>query len=526
MKTLKLRFNANQITVLTKNQIELFFKSIKFIILISTFIILSLVVNIFGFLIINSNLKLFSPNEKITYINLLVIINSIFLVIQTIYLTVSCFISQIKNNVHITELRYGYKVKNIYLSRLFFVLSVSFCSLLVMFLISSIFFAIGKSQDSYQAIYLYRLYISSFAWYASFIFLALVVTIILSRFLPESATSIIATILAFLFLFFPAISGFLGNFSSNFAGNNMDYDERDDALLLIKEDYQRKLITNMENDETLKNIYSDFDFVNQNTRISWNELVAGPKLWNLSDSENSQIENYNNFYQSIVMTLRQGPQITSWDIIPEISSVAHIKAKEPIGKVVQKIITNKASEKYNYLLNFIIKATKNYEVLKSVNVFFQYLDDYSANEKEFIKANFTSDEYYFIKTLNTLLFSIIERKSDDVTSYNSYDDWMSDIKSRIKKHRISNIFNPLYHFSLMFNGVNYHNEFLYDAFSQQQIAYGIVPNIDFTGNLNDLNQPFKLKRIVPTEAIYLFYWALGAGLIWLSYLRFNKKARK
>jgi len=163
MKTLKLRFNANQITVLTKNQIELFFKSIKFIILISTFIILSLVVNIFGFLIINSNLKLFSPNEKITYINLLVIINSIFLVIQTIYLTVSCFISQIKNNVHITELRYGYKVKNIYLSRLFFVLSVSFCSLLVMFLISSIFFAIGKSQDSYQAIYLYRLYISSFA---------------------------------------------------------------------------------------------------------------------------------------------------------------------------------------------------------------------------------------------------------------------------------------------------------------------------------------------------------------------------
>jgi len=58
----------------------------------------------------------------------------------------------------------------------------------------------------------------------------------------------------------------------------MDYDERDDALFLIKEDYQRKLITNMENDETLKNIYSDFDFVNQNTRISWNELVAGPKL--------------------------------------------------------------------------------------------------------------------------------------------------------------------------------------------------------------------------------------------------------
>gem|GEM_PF-3163669 len=103
-------------------------------------------------------------------------------------------------------------------------------------------------------------------------------TIILSRFLPESATSIIATILAFLFLFFPAISGFLGNFSSNFAGNNMDYDERDDALLLIKEDYQRKLITNMENDETLKSIYSDFDFVNQNIRISWNELVAGPKL--------------------------------------------------------------------------------------------------------------------------------------------------------------------------------------------------------------------------------------------------------
>ncbi|MCL8209545.1 hypothetical protein [Spiroplasma attinicola] len=524
MKTLKLRFNANQITVLTKNQIELFFKSIKFIILISTFIILSLVVNIFGFLIINSNLKLFSPNEKITYINLLVIINSIFLVIQTIYLTVSCFISQIKNNVHITELRYGYKVKNIYLSRLFFVLSVSFCSLLVMFLISSIFFAIGKSQDSYQAIYLYRLYISSFAWYASFIFLALVVTIILSRFLPESATSIIATILAFLFLFFPAISGFLGNFTI-FIVDYDYYDRRDDALLLIKEDYQRKLITNMENDETLKNIYSDFDFVNQNTRISWNELVAGPKLWNLSDSENSQIENYNNFYQSIVMTLRQGPQITSWDIIPEISSVAHIKAKEPIGKVVQKIITNKAMEKYNYLLNFIIKATKNYEVLKSVNVFFQYLDDYSANEKEFIKANFTSDEYYFIKTLNTLLFSIIERKDYDFTSNDTYSD-RNTIKSRIKKSQISNIFNPLYHFSLMFNGVDYHNEFLYDAFSQQQIAYGIVPNIDFTGNLNDLNQPFKLKRIVPTEAIYLFYWVLGAGLIWLSYLRFNKKVRK
>jgi len=108
--------------------------------------------------------------------------------------------------------------------------------------------------------------------------------------------------------------------------------------------------------------------------------------------------------------------------MPEISSVANINIKEPIGKVVQKIITNKVMEKYNYLLNFMIKATKNYEVLKSVDIFFQYFDDYSANEKEFIKANFTSDEYYFIKTLNTLLFSIIERKSDDVTSYDSYDD--------------------------------------------------------------------------------------------------------
>jgi len=171
---------------------------------------------------------------------------------------------------------------------------------------------------------------------------------------------------------------------------------------------------------------------------------------------------------------------------------------------VQKIITNKAMEKYNYLLNFIIKATKNYEVLKSVDVFFQYLDDYSDNEKEFIKANFTSDEYYFIKTLNTLLFSVSERKDYDFTSNDTYSD-RNGIKSRIKKSQISNIFNPLYHFSLMFNGVDYHNEFLYDAFSQQQIAYGIVPNIDFTGNLNDLNQPFKLKRIVPTEAIYLFY---------------------
>jgi len=107
--------------------------------------------------------------------------------------------------------------------------------------------------------------------------LALVVTIILSRFLPESATSIIATILAFLFLFFPAISGFLGNFTIVIVDYDY-YDLRHDALLLIKEDYQRKLITNMENDETLKSIYSDFDFVNIQIVKSWNELVAGPKL--------------------------------------------------------------------------------------------------------------------------------------------------------------------------------------------------------------------------------------------------------
>ncbi len=520
MKTLKLKFNNNQITVLTKNQIELFFKNIKFLILISTFLILSLVINIFGLLIINSNLKFFNPNEKITYINLLIIITSVFLVMQTVYLTVSCFITQIKNKVHTTELRFGYKVKNIYLSRLFFVLSVAFVSLLVMFLISSIFFAIGKTQDSNQTIYLYRLYISSFGWYASFIFLSIVITIILSRFLPESATSIIATILALLLLFFPAISGFLGNFSSNFVGGNMDYDGRDDALFLIKEGYQRKLVAGMEGDETLKEIYTDFAFVRNNSRFS---NLPGPEFWK-NDIKNNQIENYYDFYQSIVVILREGSQITSWNQIPEISLVTNVASKEPITKLVQKLKTHQTMTKYNYLLNFMLKYTKNYEVLKSLDMFFQpFFDDEDRAE---IKEKLSSDEYYFIKTCNYLLDLIDVQQSKDITASDAYDDWMSNIKNRIKKSRISNLFNPLYHFSLMFNGIDYHNQFLYDAFSQQQIAYGIVPNIDFTGDLNDLKQPFKLKQIVPTEAIYLFYWVVGAGLIWLSYLRFNQKIRK
>lgn len=520
MKTLKARFNANQITVLTKNQIELFFKNIKFIVLTSTFIILSLVINIFGFLIINNHFGYINPGHKITYINLLIVATSIFLIIQTIYLTVSCFISQIKNNVHTAELRYGYKVKNIYLSRLFFVLGVSFLALLIMFVISSIFFAIGKSQDGYQAIYLYRLYISSFAWYGSLIFFSIVVTIILSRFLPESATSIVATTLMILFLLFPIISSFVNNIWYY----TDDISTRD----LIAEDYYRKLINDVETgDETFKNLYSDFEAVYKQRQNS-TYLILGPKMWDLSDSENNQIENYNNFYQSIAGILQNGSQITSWDAIPETSWDSNITEKEPIGKLIQKLRTNQVMQKYSYLLNFVDKYTKNFNIL-TWSYILHSLSYYGYSEIEKIQTTFSSsDEYYFIKTLNTLLYAIAERKNETTLSRSYTPDEIKTLNKLINKNRIMNIFNPLNHFNLMFNSIDYHNEFLFNvAFEQDEVFfYGVTSNVRFTGNLNDLNQSFKLKRIVPVETIYLFYWVLGAGLIWLSYLRFNKKIKK
>ncbi|MGL5268290.1 MAG: hypothetical protein ACRC8P_00750 [Spiroplasma sp.] len=510
-----MKFSASQITILTKNQIQLFFKNYKFDIFLAGIFLVNLLLDIIGLVFINSDVN---PSEKWIKVNILIVLNSLLVVILTIYVTINCFVGQIKNNIHKTELRYGYKVKNIYLSRILFIVGFSTFYLLAIFIVSLLFFGFNYQN---QDLFIYRLYLSSFAWYAILIFLSIVITLLLTRFLAESFATILSTILAILFILTPALVGLSANMSrsSSNDSNFKDYSYE----LLINENYKRNLYHDLMSDEATKNIYQDFQFVSEIKDWNDDELLMGWKVWNLKPEEFAKIKNYVNLVTIVQSYFENNAnQISSWNKIQEFHETSNI-INEPITKIIIKLQTVKEMEKYNFLLKTMKNYTNNFSILRSLDILHQLGSLGIDNSKEITSKYKSSEEYLFVRTLNVLFFKLSGGPFDSIIV-----NPIEIMREAVKKDKIANIFNPLRHFNLMFQSIDYNNKFLFNFFGKEQMFYANVANINFSfsGDSNDLSSMLKLKQNVPIEIIYTFYLVLGSLLIWLAFLRFNKKIKQ
>jgi ABC-type transport system involved in multi-copper enzyme maturation permease subunit len=149
-KTIK---NIKQLGLL---KIKLYYKKINTLVLLSIFFIIVLTINIVGLILIKST----TSENLLTNINTLVLVLSVLLFIVTMYITIQIFKEEISHNVHSLELRYGYKAKELFLSRIFSSGIIVLSFYLILLIINLSF---GLPENNLMSIFAYRLYISSMA---------------------------------------------------------------------------------------------------------------------------------------------------------------------------------------------------------------------------------------------------------------------------------------------------------------------------------------------------------------------------
>lgn len=495
--------NLLQMNILIKNQIEMFFKNRKFIIFISIIFGLGLILNFIGL----SSIKQNNEIEKMGEIDSLILSNCILLVLKAIYITKICFINQIKNNIYKIELRYGYRIKNVYYSRIIFTLGYLICYLILMFGISLIFFS-ATYQD--ENLTIYRLYVSSFGWYAILIFLTIVSSLIFSWLFSQTLANIFSTIMALFLIFLPLIGGVIINIRST---NNLPF-----YLMLLQEQYVSSLENSVKNNTLTNDIYNNFEGIikdkenNQNeNKVNNTNNFLGIKFWEIEDSTKSKYPNYVMFFQDVDQVFKNHKSITNWEDIWEFSNDFFYVQDEPINKIINKLLSFELMFKYKDVLQVMKKYTNNFGVLKDLELI-KIPDKLLLLEEEVKKKFNNCDEYLFTRTLNALFIKILELKdlSENISKI------IEDIDEIIAKDWRLNLLNPVRHFNLMFQSINYNNY----ALSNLMAKSFHVPNIKV---YRDDMKAIHFKQNVSIELIYCFYFIIGCIVIILLFLAFKKK---
>jgi hypothetical protein len=102
----------------------------------------------------------FIPKGDFLSIMVYKIIESLFLFIFTIYFTIKIFKKELNDNIHSLELRYGFKAKELFISRIVSSLIIILSAYLMILLINLSF---GLSEKNLMSIFAYKLYLSSLA---------------------------------------------------------------------------------------------------------------------------------------------------------------------------------------------------------------------------------------------------------------------------------------------------------------------------------------------------------------------------
>jgi len=258
-----------QLLILCKNHLRLFLRDKKIIIFLSSLLLINILINVVFAVVLNSS----EPSDsKISIVNTMIILNSVFYLVFTIFSSIKIYLINLKNNIHLVELRFGYKLKNIYFSRIIMIILINLAYLLLTFIISLIFFA---SLFIPNNILIYRAFISPFGWYAILILVAITLSLIFS----ELVTSITTSFLMILFLITPSIIG-LGTSNITDQNNGSWY------YYLTKENHSKKLIEEIKKlghgEELLiefNQISKNYKFINEGSLLNL-ELIHDYTYYN------------------------------------------------------------------------------------------------------------------------------------------------------------------------------------------------------------------------------------------------------
>jgi len=553
------KFNENSQFKTIKNikllgvlKIKLYYKKISTLILFSVFIVTILVIDIVGiFMIKNADAE-----SLLNKINTLVLVLSILLFIITAYITINIFREEISHNIHSLELRYGYKVRELFISRIFSSLVIILSFYLVLLFIN---LAFGLPQNQLMSIFAYRLYISSLAWYILIILIAYSLSILFSSFF-SSIISIISVFLALALVLLGVIKG--GSFSS--AGyqesihdpntiviksvesmyknqkKNEFYKSLNEIDPIISSQYLllQSVINKNADDEIIQNEIDPLLFMNS--------LYFGPKGWtnwnDLVNDKNSHIKEiiylysyFNDFFTKNKFDYNYE------DIIGLIDDVNQNKI-EPLANLL-KAMEDKVDNKYKDLIKTLFRFNHDIKALKLLNINYKWtiFSDINNIAKEielrkiydFIITNEIDPvEVLFYKLLSQS-FAISANSYNNSQSKNYLNIIERKIKDETKRYvenqRKNLIFNPLVQFATAFNSVNYYDFYLDNILSSSRDSFNGTTNYIFSFlDETDENNPgtYEFNRVIYPELIYVSYSLISVLIIFGSYFKFKRRLIK
>jgi len=548
-KNLQFKFIKN-IYLLSFVKIKSKIKKISTMIWFIFLIILTLFINLMG-------IFAFIPKGDFLSIMVYKIIESLFLFIFTIYFTIKNYKKELNDNIHSLELRYGFKAKELFISRIVSSLIIILSAYLMILLINLSF---GLSEKNLMSIFAYKLYLSSLAWYIMVIFIAYTLSILFVSFF-SSIASILLTALVFFLLIFSVFGGGLLA-SQGFNKNNSN------VILLSSETVyknERKREIKRSLDNLSPKVINNFSNFSNNLKlendslpkiIKENKVSFGPKGWtNLSSLKvnNPEFKEIIQLYEDFDRYFDQHQfSFAASDVLGLVDDdrVYDLAKIEPFDLLLKKM-SHDVNPKYQGLIKTLFNFNHDARALNELGINYQWFipNDFwtggeispdpltnITNRNELF--NFINDhkisfaEILFYKLLeNNIMLNIDHDDNNDHIidgrSENLKDVNVEQTKEFLRIQQQNLIFNPLVQFSVLFEGVNYYDFGLEQAINERSLP-GTV--INYTYDLDKLNlndeSTFKVKRIFDPEVIYLVYFLISCLIIFGSYFKFKKNLTK
>ncbi|WP_339034943.1 hypothetical protein [Spiroplasma endosymbiont of Cantharis rufa] len=446
-------------------------------------------------------------------INLIIIINSIIFLFITIFYSLTILLNQIVDNTYKLELRYGITKKSIFFSRVMFILIVLFSFLLISLLKSIIFYSIFLANGNAN-ILVYKIYISVYGWYSIFVLMVFSVTILFSMLLKrETIIGTLATLFSVLLLVVVSLLGMISSFNSS--SNIKQFNN-----MAMNFSYANQQFEEIKKSEKISNLHFALqqpEFMSMDIE----EVMAGYKTWEL------EVQNKAVVFEDIsleIESLFSESKINTWENVYEFSN-DYTTNSEEILKLTNKAIEAKNGIEYHEVYNFINKDAVNY-------LFYQELDlsykpkkiNLNLDLQEKIKNNYSPDEYLFTRTLMNKVYYIISERP--FTKMEGSVITTEDIINAQKVENIKNVFNPLRHFSLMYQSVDYKNDVLINQIGARQKLFSSLNNIKSYSKESEITiTNLKAKRFLKVEILYITYTLISLILIFSAYSIFiNKKS--
>ncbi len=505
---MKNKKNSLKITLI--NQL-IIFKNQKTNWLIYVIAFLSIFVSeLISSLILNTNK---SVENIYLSINLIIIINSIIFLFITVFYSLTILLNQIVDNTYKLELRYGISKKSIFFSRVMFILIVLFSFLLISLLKSIIFYSIFLAKGNAN-ILVYKIYISVYGWYSIFVLMVFSVTILFSMLLKrESIIGTLATLFSVLLLVVVSLLGMISSFNSS--SNIKQFNN-----MAINFSYANQQFEEIKKSEKISNLHFALqqpEFMSMDIE----EVMAGYKTWEL------EVQNKAVVFKDIsleIESLFSESKINTWENVYEFSN-EYATNSEEILKLTNKAIEAKNGIEYHEVYNFINKDAVNYLFYQELALSYKPKKiNLNLDLQEKIKSNYSPDEYLFTRTLMNKVYYIISERP--FTKMEGFVITTEDIINAQKVENIKNVFNPLRHFSLMYQSVDYKNDVLINQIGARQKLFSSLNNIKIYSKESEITiTNLKTKRFLKVEILYITYTIISLILTFGAYLIFiNKKS--